>query len=423
MITPFAPHSSINFFRITPATTLGELLSSTSNILQLFMLSSHTPAAVPRQMKRASESNTSLVDETIAEQKRQLIVCDQELREYTLEKAALQKRITQIDEWIKESVEQKKRLEESIEFWKRKKQRIMSDTTSIGTPPVASTLSNGVASVGSASNMSVNQPFQAVPPASSAGASPAPKPSLTNPTPPVGSGEPVSLGEENLVQAAKALFENQEVEKSLPLFQTLQKMNNSVALHYLGLMRLNGKGLPKDEKLAAKFFKDSADAGYAEAQFQLALMHEFGRGGMQKDDKAAFKYYKLSADQGNVDAACNLGAFYETGRGSTNGPNYQMAVKYYRIAADKDDGDALGNLAAMYENGRGVKEDINEAVKLYEKAAQQQNDEAQFNLAKIFEVGKGPVKPQKSKAIKYYKMADGNGYPGAKEALKRLGGQ
>jgi TPR repeat protein len=61
-----------------------------------------------------------------------------------------------------------------------------------------------------------------------------------------------------------------------------------------------------DEREAAHFFKLAADQGNANAQNNLALFYEQGRGGLPQDDSEAARLYKLAAGQGNAEAEAAL---------------------------------------------------------------------------------------------------------------------
>ena len=61
------------------------------------------------------------------------------------------------------------------------------------------------------------------------------------------------------------------------------------------------------------------------------------------------------AEQGDVQAQYNLGIMYETGRGVPQ--DETEAVRWYRLAAEQGDAEAQFNLGAMYANGRGVPQD------------------------------------------------------------------
>jgi TPR repeat protein len=57
-----------------------------------------------------------------------------------------------------------------------------------------------------------------------------------------------------------------------------------------------------------------AQRGDASAQYNLGVMHAEGRG-VPRDDAAAVRWYRKAADQGDVDAQRSLGLMYATGRG------------------------------------------------------------------------------------------------------------
>ena len=62
-----------------------------------------------------------------------------------------------------------------------------------------------------------------------------------------------------------------------------------------------------------------------------------------------------AAEQGNVDAQYNLGVKYEYGKGVAQ--DYKQAVAWYRKAAEQGDVDAQRILGMMYDNGVGVVQD------------------------------------------------------------------
>ena len=64
------------------------------------------------------------------------------------------------------------------------------------------------------------------------------------------------------------------------------------------------------------------------------------------------KWYTLAAEQGNADAQYNLGVMYDNGRGVPQ--DDKTAVKWYRLAAEQGDASAQSNLGVMYGTGQGV---------------------------------------------------------------------
>ena len=78
---------------------------------------------------------------------------------------------------------------------------------------------------------------------------------------------------------------------------------------------------------------------------------------------------RKAAEQGDADAQFNLGLMYDIGKGVPQ--DYQEAVKWYRMAAEQGYADAQYFLGLSYATGEGVPENDAEAVKWYRKAAEQ----------------------------------------------------
>ena len=124
-----------------------------------------------------------------------------------------------------------------------------------------------------------------------------------------------------------------------------------------GIAAYQANNLP----LAYKEFREAADAGDADSQFNVALMFEKGIG-VDKDEKEAVAWYLKSALQGNAGAQYNLGVMCENGRGTE--VDFAKAHKWYRKASVQGDELAIGNLGMLYVRGQGVKENKTAGVAL-----------------------------------------------------------
>ena len=69
---------------------------------------------------------------------------------------------------------------------------------------------------------------------------------------------------------------------------------------------------------------------------------------------------KLSAEQGYSDAQYDLALMYHNGQGVNQ--DYKQAVKWYTLVAQQGISNAQYNLALMYSNGLGVTQDQKQAV-------------------------------------------------------------
>ena len=167
------------------------------------------------------------------------------------------------------------------------------------------------------------------------------------------------------------------------------------------------------ERLAAKHeAKENADRKAKEA-------YSKGLAAYKKNDyPEAVKWYRKSAEQGYAAAQCNLGYCYKKGEGVEQ--SYVEAVKWYRKSAEQGYAAAQCNLGYCYHNGEGVEQSYVEAVKWYRKAAEQGNANAQCNLGLCYENGYG-VPESYSEAVKWYRKAAEQGEQKAKAALERLG--
>ena len=132
-------------------------------------------------------------------------------------------------------------------------------------------------------------------------------------------------------------------------------------------------------------------------------------------DAEQIAYLRKWAELGNADAQYELALSYDDGKGVTQ--DKVLAVKWYRKAAHAEAQNCLGN---MYYYGKGVAQDKVEAVKWYRKAAEQGYAGAQYNLGVMYENGEGVAK-DKVKAVKWYRKAAEQGDETAKKRLNELG--
>jgi tetratricopeptide (TPR) repeat protein len=94
-----------------------------------------------------------------------------------------------------------------------------------------------------------------------------------------------------------------------------------------------------------------ARKGYAPAQFKLGLIYVNGNG-VPQDYREALKWYRKAADQGNAAAQRNLGVMFGEGLGVPQ--DYAEALKWFRRAAEQNDAAAQTNLGVMYDFGHGA---------------------------------------------------------------------
>ena len=108
--------------------------------------------------------------------------------------------------------------------------------------------------------------------------------------------------------------------------------------------------------------KKAAESGDAEAQLEVGMTYRFGRG-VPRDNAEAAKWFRLAADQGNATAQASLGSMYALGDGLPG--DYVEAGKWYRLAAEQGNTASWTFMAEMYKNGYGVDQDLIEAYAWY----------------------------------------------------------
>lgn len=116
-------------------------------------------------------------------------------------------------------------------------------------------------------------------------------------------------------------------------FTKAAELGDPVGQSGLGLMYLQGLGIPKDAMKALSYFTQAADQGWVDGQLQLGYMYFckiyllhflhksilikfFSDGnGVKVDFKLAMKYFNLASQSGHVLAYYNLGLMHALGMG------------------------------------------------------------------------------------------------------------
>jgi len=111
----------------------------------------------------------------------------------------------------------------------------------------------------------------------------------------------------------------------------------------------------QDYMTAFTVFKQLANKGDKEAQYNLAILYKQGDGIMQNRSKAA-SWFRKSADQGLPAAQYRLARMYDIGDGVEQ--NFDYAAVWYQKAAEQGDPLAQTNLGVLYANGEGLKQDL-----------------------------------------------------------------
>ena len=123
-----------------------------------------------------------------------------------------------------------------------------------------------------------------------------------------------------------------------------------------------------------------ANAGDADAQFELGYAYSSGRG-VPQDYAQAVAWFRKAAEQGDASAQSNLGRMYDLGQGVLQ--DYAQAAAWTRKAAEQGDANAQFNLGVIYLYGKGVPQDYVEAHKWFNLAASRASAENQKQYAEL----------------------------------------
>jgi uncharacterized protein len=137
-----------------------------------------------------------------------------------------------------------------------------------------------------------------------------------------------------------------------------------------------------DDRLSseARELLAKANGGDAKAQFILGAAYDSGRGA-PRDASEAMKWYRASANQGYAKAQNSLGSALQGEK------KFADAISWYEKASAQGYALATNNLAYLYDLGLGVPQDRRKGFELYSKAANLGVAEAMWNLANMYGAG------------------------------------
>ena len=121
-------------------------------------------------------------------------------------------------------------------------------------------------------------------------------------------------------------------------------------------------GIPKDEKVAASYYKQACEGGHTEAAFNIAMCYHTGSG-VEKSPEKALEHYRIAASKGHLEAQKALTTCFTTGVGSAVDP--AMAARYCRLAAEQGDTDMMYATAQRFVTGNGFTKDEDKAAHFF----------------------------------------------------------
>ena len=118
------------------------------------------------------------------------------------------------------------------------------------------------------------------------------------------------------------------------VWQPLAKKGNPVAQNNIGIMYLDGRGVPQDTQEAVRYLTMAASSGSARGQNSLGALYRTGKG-VPQDFVLARRWFTASANQGDSAGMYNLGLMFELGQGMK--ADLPRAYAWYALAAEQGD--------------------------------------------------------------------------------------
>lgn len=163
-------------------------------------------------------------------------------------------------------------------------------------------------------------------------------------------------------------------------------------------------------------YQTKADAGDAEAQYQLGICYAQGKG-VEKNITQSARYWLMAGKQQHAQALIYLGKLFEKGIGVPQ--DFNKAFQCYQSACSQNVAEAQLCLAMLYLQGLGVEQDEKQAVKLLIQSAEQSNPAAQYQLGVAYEEGQGGLTQNIEQAMFWYHQSAKQQHQPAIHALQQ----
>lgn len=121
----------------------------------------------------------------------------------------------------------------------------------------------------------------------------------------------------------------------------------------------------------------------------------------------AFQMFSKAAEAGDAEAMFELAKLYEKGIGTKQ--NMEAALTWYRKSADLDFADAINDLGFFtFQGTEGLPRDPAKAISLFQRAADLRHPQAMFNVAALIDDGTVPGKgPEDAAGYLYQSLRSG----------------
>jgi len=122
-----------------------------------------------------------------------------------------------------------------------------------------------------------------------------------------------------------------DLSRAVDLLRVAADAEIADAQHALGVLHLRGRGVPRNPREAANWFRRAADNGNPAGEVEYAIVLFNGAEGVTADEATAARYFWRAAAKGNAIAQNRLARLYVAGRGVPK--NAIEAAAWHLVAA------------------------------------------------------------------------------------------
>jgi TPR repeat protein len=177
-----------------------------------------------------------------------------------------------------------------------------------------------------------------------------------------------------------------------------------------------GKGVPQDYEEAAKWYRKAAAQGVKEAQDNLnELINEGKIKGASPSSKSSYSPPPSSATSKPASVSSATGSQEERFKQAYKflcSLRYVEAIPILQNLVNEGHFESHWRLGLLYENGQGTPQNYAKAVEMFRKGAEKGNDGSMYYLARCYEEGKG-VPQNFTQAVEWYRKSANLGCVGA----------
>lgn len=223
-----------------------------------------------------------------------------------------------------------------------------------------------------------------------------------------------AAGGDDQVRLGKASLRAGNAPRAMQYFMEGAEQGNAEAMHSVGLLYQEGRGVTADRAMAAQWFKRAAGLGFAKS------MNSYGNWLRDSDPAAALQWYLEAAAAGDAFAMENLGGAYFEGIGTEK--DLAKAAEWYgKAVANGGSPNAKLRYGYLLSHGQGVAQDLTRAFAMYLAAARDGESSAMFNIATYYKNGKGVAKIPSAARFWYLRAAMAGDTDGETEFAKLEG--